>query len=271
MTIALGPLPDSLRSLVCEWAHQERGMAPTPGSYPPALVLRGGLGYVALLDVDGEVWIDHGDDRPPVVIPDGRHKVRCIAMGAKRRPKLACWLPQRPANALDCKWCQGVGWFDEKAPACRFCSGLGWTLETDASPFDPFERRSDGASLTLGPPPTGIRDFVRARLRAEETTEGPPDTVTMGFDLWVEHRLGVDGVLYALDGGDSVESIEDGPMKVYLVASFARRVPELRRWLPRRPADAIPCLTCGGIGPSRGDGPLCEPCLGLGWLRPEDG
>src|SRR5687767_14177226 len=107
--------------------------------------------------------------------------------------------------------------------------------------------------LSLGAMPSNVRavverlianrrqDYSDKRLNGLLLTAGPSGGSYLGGDgevwnwsLW--------------HGQESIEHVPDGPLKVGLVAIAAERIPELREWLPRRPANVRDCQVCGATG-----------------------
>ena len=128
--------------------------------------------------------------------------------------------------------------------------------------------------ILLGPIPASIRAVVR-QLIVESRFPREPDESLNRFLL----TGGPTGCSYLNEQGDvwnwcawddSIEPVPDGPRKVGLIVIGAERVPELKEWLPKRPAEASDCQLCAGTGwlrlPSSKATILCMDCQGLGWL-----
>jgi hypothetical protein len=92
-----------------------------------ALPLFGTIGEVWLLRADGSFWradSDGGLELEP--LQESLHAIAVVA-GAKRYPWLADLLPRRPAGAIDCSHCGGVGRLGpDNALFCHTCGALGW-------------------------------------------------------------------------------------------------------------------------------------------------
>ena len=56
--------------------------------------------------------------------------------------------------------------------------------------------------------------------------------------------------------------------RIACIAIGARRTPEFRELLPRRPMEAVDCAQCAGAGIMGAHGVLCAECAGLGWRSP---
>ncbi|WP_165228190.1 hypothetical protein [Aquisphaera insulae] len=129
--------------------------------------------------------------------------------------------------------------------------------------------------LALGPMPEAVRVAVR-RLVAEARREQPGCDVRLGLLLSGGPSgcsyLDAEGEVWNWSAWDeTIERVEDGPLKVGLVAIAADRVPELAAWLPRPPAGAATCGPCAGGGWLLPPWPRvqCPECSGLGWVPPE--
>jgi hypothetical protein len=131
-------------------------------------------------------------------------------------------------------------------------------------------------TVALGPMPANVRAVV-GRLVVEARRDHPEtDQRLNGFLLTGGpggcSYLDADGEVWNWSAwDDSVERVEDGPLKVGLVAIAAERVPELGEWLPRRPVAAPDCQTCAGSGwlPPPWPRVQCPECSGLGWSSAE--
>jgi hypothetical protein len=128
-------------------------------------------------------------------------------------------------------------------------------------------------SISLGPMPPAIRVVV-SRLVAE-AGQGPreADERLEGFFLTGGPTgcsyLDADGEVWNWCAWDeSIERVQDGPLKVSLVAIAAERVPELADWLPHRPPSASDCHVCKKTGwlPPPYSHIQCPECFGMGWL-----
>lgn len=58
------------------------------------------------------------------------HAVNAVAQAARKFPELRELLPERPAGAIACSFCEGTG--DAGASVACVCEGLGWRLPTTA-------------------------------------------------------------------------------------------------------------------------------------------
>lgn len=101
-----------------------------------AVVMFGGFGDPLYLTFDGRVIIeDMLDDIPPREAKTLAEAAMAIVVGAKVRnfPELLSILPKRPQKAIDCKNCNGDGWFKPHKNLgpffCGDCGGLGWTVK----------------------------------------------------------------------------------------------------------------------------------------------
>jgi hypothetical protein len=128
-------------------------------------------------------------------------------------------------------------------------------------------------ALILGPMPASVRAAVAKLIADPSKTDGRSD--------WFYLSGGPSGCSYLDTEGevsdwsawdDSIVRIEDGPIKVGLVAIGAEREPSLAEWLPRRALDAIDCPVCAGS--RKLSSPYswiqCQKCNGLGWVSPSD-
>jgi hypothetical protein len=124
MPVKLGPMTASLTAFVRRWVDEDaRADAAVGGRRLPGDPMR-----VTVLDANGDVW-----QRPVWAdaltrVEDGPEKVLAIALGTRRLPELAAWLPSPPANIIECSYRGGRGWFPavDSCPGCSYCSGLGW-------------------------------------------------------------------------------------------------------------------------------------------------
>ena len=114
-----------------------KGLTPEPlghinhdGIRYHALPLFGTIGEIWLLRPDGTLWRADSDSGLALEpLPEELHTV-AIAAGVGRFPWLGELLPMRPATALKCPDCGGVGRIGpEEAWFCRTCSALGWVSE----------------------------------------------------------------------------------------------------------------------------------------------
>src|SRR4051794_7983095 len=108
--------------------------------------------------------------------------------------------------------------------------------------------------VALGPIPECLRETVRDWIEAGRHSEPRTTNDTVG-GLFIYGGpvfccyLDADGVIRTWDAFDeSVAVVADGPVKVGIVAIAAEYYPELAAWLPRRPARAEGCGSCGGSG-----------------------
>jgi hypothetical protein len=92
-----------------------------------ALPLFGTLGEVWLLRPDGSIWrADSETDLPIEPLPVSLHTIAIVA-GTRRYEWLADLLPKRPAGAVDCTECRGLGRIGPRgALFCHTCGALGW-------------------------------------------------------------------------------------------------------------------------------------------------
>lgn len=132
-------------------------------------------------------------------------------------------------------------------------------------------------AISLGLMSERVREVVR-QLFAEAPTRPKEFNERLGFLLTAGPGggcyLSADGEAWILriawndDEEDTIERVEDGPLKVGMVAIGAEQAPELREWLPRRAADAIDCDVCKATGylPPPYSSVQCVKCCGLGWL-----
>lgn len=129
--LLLGPIPEAVRLVVRRLVAEARPQQPHADERLNGFVLYAAPGAAYYIDADGEVWhlsfwwnpaediVEH--------VPDGPRKVGLIAIAAEGVPELAAWLPERPADAIECVTCKGSG---NLPPPIRFqcpkCCGLGW-------------------------------------------------------------------------------------------------------------------------------------------------
>ena len=91
-----------------------------------AIALLGTIGLIWGLRPDGSLWeFDSDSERPLARLPD-EYSIMALVAGTERYPWLAELLPVRPANAIDCPICAGVGRFGIQF--CEPCRALGWTV-----------------------------------------------------------------------------------------------------------------------------------------------
>jgi len=98
-----------------------------------ALPLLADLGGCWFLRADGvflEVRWDENEDRPEML---NHTPVAALVVGAERYPWLRELIPARPANAIDCPDCGGVGkvfvaGIDNQGFLCAKCNVLGWAV-----------------------------------------------------------------------------------------------------------------------------------------------
>jgi len=128
-------------------------------------------------------------------------------------------------------------------------------------------------SLTLGPMPANVRAVVAGLVADAQQALREVKNRLIGFLLTGGpggcSYLDADGEVWNWDAwDDSVHLVEDGPLKVGLIAIAAERVPALMEWLPRRPADASDCQMCNKTGWLQPPLPRiqCPECFGVGWL-----
>lgn len=92
-----------------------------------ALPLFGTIGEVWLLRADGSLWradSDMGLALEP--LPEDLHTIALVA-GTERYAWLRDLLPSRPAEAIDCTVCHGLGRRGiDNAFFCQPCGALGW-------------------------------------------------------------------------------------------------------------------------------------------------
>jgi hypothetical protein len=96
------------------------------------------VGWTAFygLRVDGEIVVvpteEDGDPEPEV---DERLRRMAIFRGAKKYPDLKPLVPERPAGALDCSYCEGRGQIDisgvEADTIVCYCGGLAWLTQEE--------------------------------------------------------------------------------------------------------------------------------------------
>lgn len=122
-----------------------------------------------------------------------------------------------------------------------------------------------------------------ARLHSSGGSSAPrlalfPDGVLYTIDLHGGpgggHVLRSDGGIFSWDVIEPGFRAEQTDWRcVQALAIAARRLPELRAALPRRPSDAHKCYTCMGTGfTDRQNAPqyvVCNSCNGLGWRNHE--
>jgi hypothetical protein len=92
-----------------------------------ALPLFGTIGEVWLLRADGSLW--RADSDAGLALEPLPQSLRTMALvaGAQRYTWLRDLLPSRPADAIDCTSCGGVGRLgSERAVFCDACGALGW-------------------------------------------------------------------------------------------------------------------------------------------------
>src|SRR5262245_52506944 len=126
--------------------------------------------------------------------------------------------------------------------------------------------------LKLGPIPPNVRSVVsrlviEAQLQPREVDDRPNGFLLTGGPSGCSY-LDADGEIWNLCVWDYfITRVEDGPMKVALIALAAERVPELAEWLPHRPLTASDCHACNGAGWLQPPLPRirCPECVGLGW------
>jgi hypothetical protein len=88
------------------------------------------------LGVDGEIVVvpteEEGDAQPEL---DERLRRMAIFRGSKKYPVLKQLVPERPAGALDCSYCEGRGQIDipgvEADTIVCYCGGLGWLTQEE--------------------------------------------------------------------------------------------------------------------------------------------
>jgi hypothetical protein len=127
--------------------------------------------------------------------------------------------------------------------------------------------------VTLGPIPKTLQDLVAHWIKQGTCAVAPTiDGAASGLYIYGGLdglcSLHTDGTIRDWDYDDSVEVVPDGPLKVCIVVSGARRRPELAEWLPSRPTAATDCLACAGSGWWAPLEPIirCPECGGLGWV-----
>jgi hypothetical protein len=143
------PLPHqfpTIEAWTLAWAAHRIAHGAGGDGYPfgACLPLIGSIGLDSALAADGVIWIQSGDFMDAEV--PWRHarpneRIALLISTARRRfPELAVLLPLRPADAIDCRQCEGKGVLFEAA-WCWECSARGWTvagLDTRLeSAFDP--------------------------------------------------------------------------------------------------------------------------------------
>jgi hypothetical protein len=128
-------------------------------------------------------------------------------------------------------------------------------------------------ALALGPMPDKVRVVVErlvagARSRPRAVEARPNGFLLTGGPGGCSY-LDADGEVWDLDlWDDSIRPVDDGPLKIGLIAIAAERVPELAEWLPCRPVGALDCQVCKKTGWLQPPLPRvqCPKCNGLGWL-----
>ena len=124
--------------------------------------------------------------------------------------------------------------------------------------------------------PESLRSIVR-RWIEDRQTDGGGIEATLNA-VFIEggpggcSYLDADGEVWDWSVWDeSITRVEDGPLKVGLIALAAAHRPELGAWLPRRPSEAVSCPECSGSGwlPPPWPRVQCPQCVGLGWRLPE--
>jgi hypothetical protein len=111
-----------------------------------AFLLDAGLGPVTYLSTDGRViWDDSiGGDCVWGVEGTSAEAYMAIVAGAHKTgvTRLLDLLPKRPPDAIDCRECDGSGWFNSHGQlvdvngqpfsfVCTACAGLGWEVALD--------------------------------------------------------------------------------------------------------------------------------------------
>jgi hypothetical protein len=103
-----------------------------------AVMIHGSIGYGCYFSPDGDIYIEEYDiasDEPPTIDRSRLAQIAALVLSLQNMPKLADLLPKRPANALSCNECKGIGWlhqelfrrkFKSEGILCDKCSGLGW-------------------------------------------------------------------------------------------------------------------------------------------------
>lgn len=130
--------------------------------------------------------------------------------------------------------------------------------------------------IFLGPMPEKVRNIVAKLVTQARERQAPTDSPFLGFPLGggagCESYLTTKGEIlrwtYGFDNKESIEYVEDAPLKVSIVAIAAELVPELAEWLPKRPPTARDCPICKSLGwiNIQSVKLQCEKCYGLGWL-----
>jgi hypothetical protein len=127
-------------------------------------------------------------------------------------------------------------------------------------------------SLSLGPMPENVRAIVGRLVAEAQQVSREKDERINGFLLDGGPGsccfLSADGEVWRWWSGDeSIQRVEDGPVKVGIVAIAAERVAGLAEWLPPRPAAAQDCQTCMATGwIQRPELRFqCPKCFGMGW------
>jgi hypothetical protein len=134
--LALGPMPDAVRTVVQRLVAQGRRERPDPDDRLNGFLLTGGPAGCSYLDADGQVWNWCVFDESVELVTDGPLKVGMVAFAAERVPALAAWLPVRPPGAADCHPCRASGWLLPPLPRvqCPECNGMGWVAEPQSAP-----------------------------------------------------------------------------------------------------------------------------------------
>src|SRR5438309_272478 len=100
--------------------------------------------------------------------------------------------------------------------------------------------------LKLGPMPSNVRSVVgrlvaEAQLQPRAVADRPNGFLLTGGPTGCSY-LDADGEVWNLwTWDDSITRVEDGPLKVGLIAIAAERVNGLAEWLPHRPSTASDC------------------------------
>ncbi len=85
--------------------------------------------WVYGISADGVVLAVDVDDTQQQ-LETALHAVNAVAQAARKFPELRELLPERPADAIACSFCEGTG--DAGGSVACVCEGLGWRLPTTA-------------------------------------------------------------------------------------------------------------------------------------------
>jgi hypothetical protein len=144
--------------------------------------------------------------------------------------------------------------------------GIAWAGGNEGLPWDVADRLQEIIALSREAIGSGIVPANEEWALAKRLNALPVHSDPAGVLL-----LRSDGqVLDVARGADGLAKPADSYRWLLARVSAARRYPELRVLLPRRPQHADSCAECGGSGLRHNPNPpahaLCRSCTGLGWV-----